>query len=275
MQNTALGFGLGMSRPITQAGAGGQSLDSRIRALFAKYSAVGGMWDFTDASTLFQDSAGTTPVTAASQPAGRANDLSGLGNHLIQATSASRPLYNGAGVTFDGVDDVLRSASSIDLSSAGTVYIALLFTPISASNAYPPYFIVGQMPWQPASSGVGVYGRSTASSVVGINPYTRAAGEVSSEKSFSLTQQAMVARYRLPAGTTAEAIRAVINGALVPPQGNSTISGAFPNAPVSMGSDPLGWGYSASYSVKRALVIGANLTDDEAALLTAWLGEVA
>ena len=40
---------------------------------------------------LFQDSAGTTPVTALGQSVGRILDKSGKGNHAIQATSASRP----------------------------------------------------------------------------------------------------------------------------------------------------------------------------------------
>jgi hypothetical protein len=40
---------------------------------------------------LFQDSAGTTPVTALGQSVGRILDKSDKGNHAIQATSASRP----------------------------------------------------------------------------------------------------------------------------------------------------------------------------------------
>lgn len=57
---------------------------------------------------LFQDSGGTTPVSAYGQPVGRANDLSGGGRHLIQATSAARPTLDSAGVlNFDGIDDSL------------------------------------------------------------------------------------------------------------------------------------------------------------------------
>ena len=51
-----------------------------------------GVWyDPSDFSTLFQDSAGTTPVTAVEQPVGLILDKSGRGNHATQATSASRP----------------------------------------------------------------------------------------------------------------------------------------------------------------------------------------
>lgn len=87
-----------------------QSLTAQVQALFAKYSAAGGMWDFTDMATLFQDSARTVPVTAASQPVGGVNDISGLHSVLAQPTSVKRPLFNGgAGAVFDGVDDSLAA----------------------------------------------------------------------------------------------------------------------------------------------------------------------
>lgn len=53
-----------------------------------------GVWfDPSDLSTLYQDSAGTTPVTAPAQPVGKMLDKSGRGNHATQSTSASRPTY--------------------------------------------------------------------------------------------------------------------------------------------------------------------------------------
>jgi len=70
-----------------------------------------GVWfDPSDLTTLFQDSAGTTPVTEAGQPVGRMLDKSGRGNHATQSTSASRPTYQvdstgRAYLSFDGVDD--------------------------------------------------------------------------------------------------------------------------------------------------------------------------
>jgi hypothetical protein len=54
-----------------------------------------GVWyDPSDLTTLFQDSAGTTPVTAVEQPVGRMLDLSGRGNHATQSTSAARPVLS-------------------------------------------------------------------------------------------------------------------------------------------------------------------------------------
>jgi hypothetical protein len=71
----------------------------------------GAWFDPSDLSTLFQDSAGTTPVTTAGQPVGKMLDKSGRGNHATQATSAARPTYQtGAGLhwlAFDGVGDYM------------------------------------------------------------------------------------------------------------------------------------------------------------------------
>lgn len=54
-----------------------------------------GCWfDPSDLSTMFQDSAGTTPVTAVAQPVGKILDKSGRGNHATQATSGARPLLS-------------------------------------------------------------------------------------------------------------------------------------------------------------------------------------
>ena len=62
-------------------------------ALFAG-GEVGAWYDPSDLTTLFQDSAGSTPVTAVEQPVGLMRDKSGRGNHASQATAASRPVLS-------------------------------------------------------------------------------------------------------------------------------------------------------------------------------------
>ena len=70
------------------------------------------IYNIQDISTLFQDAAGTTPVTAVGQPVGKILDVSGNGNHATQPITASRPtlIYeNGLyGLSFDGIDDYLN-----------------------------------------------------------------------------------------------------------------------------------------------------------------------
>ena len=85
--------------------------DMRLPRLGAMRSGgtEGAWYDPSDLSTLFQDSAGTTPVTASGQPVGKMLDKSGNGNHATQATAARRPTYQTgpARATIDNVDDRL------------------------------------------------------------------------------------------------------------------------------------------------------------------------
>jgi hypothetical protein len=75
-------------------------------------------YDPSDLTTLFQDSAGTTPVTADGQSVRRVLDKSGNGNHLTQANIANAPLYKTSGglhwLQFDGTDDFLVSAANLN-----------------------------------------------------------------------------------------------------------------------------------------------------------------
>lgn len=84
-------------------------------------------YDPSDLSTLWQDTAGTSAVTADGQSVARIDDKSGNGRHLVQATAGSRPLYKTSGglhwLLFDGTDDVLNvTASGI---GCGTVVVGV------------------------------------------------------------------------------------------------------------------------------------------------------
>ena len=89
--------------------------DFNPRELFS--ASEQGIWlDPSDFSTMFQDAAGTTPVTALGQPVGKILDKSGRGNHASQTTSASRPTLqqdsNGLYyLSFDGTDDGMATPS--------------------------------------------------------------------------------------------------------------------------------------------------------------------
>ena len=101
-------------RPVTRA-VSDTIRGFNPRSLFA--SGEQGIWlDPSDFSTLFQDAAGTTPVTALGQPVGKILDKSGRGNHATQSTAASRPTLqqdsNGMYyLSFDGTDDGMATPS--------------------------------------------------------------------------------------------------------------------------------------------------------------------
>lgn len=71
---------------VANAIRGATTLTERVRRALFSSGEQGGMWDATDMATLFQDSAGTTPVTAVSQPIGLMLDKSQglvLGSELV------------------------------------------------------------------------------------------------------------------------------------------------------------------------------------------------
>lgn len=74
----------------------------------------GVFWDFSDRSKLFTDD-GLTNITADGQAIYRADDKSGNGNHLRQATLGLRMLYKTDGTYHwalpDGVDDYMQTAA--------------------------------------------------------------------------------------------------------------------------------------------------------------------
>ncbi len=88
-----------------------------------------GVWlDPSDMATLFQDAAGTVPITAPGQPVGRVVDKSGNANHATQPINERRPVYRSDGtrhwLEFDGVDDRMRLDAGINLD-AGTILMAM------------------------------------------------------------------------------------------------------------------------------------------------------
>jgi len=109
MQMRNLAFrGLRLPRLGAMMQSGGQEALFTPADLFTG-SDTGAWYGPSDLSTLFQDSAGTTPVTTAGQPVGLMLDKSGRANHATQATAAARPTYQTgpARATLDKVDDRL------------------------------------------------------------------------------------------------------------------------------------------------------------------------
>lgn len=129
MMPMSLGLGLGLVH-------GGGASFSPVR-LFTT-GLHGAWWDPSDISTLFQDDAGTTPVTASGQTVGRMLDKSGNGNHAIQATASRRPVYTVSGSTaylaFEGVDDCLDAADNDTLDFGQGEWIAQMIASIGGTS---------------------------------------------------------------------------------------------------------------------------------------------
>lgn len=136
-----------------------------------------GVWyDPSDFSTMFQDSAGTIPVTAITQPVGCILDKSGKGNHATQPTSTNRPTLqqDDSGryfLLFDGTNDNLYTGS-IDLSVTNKLSVFAGIRKLSdASVAILAEFGTGAVNGSfflaaPRSGGAGNYGFNTQGTLV-------------------------------------------------------------------------------------------------------------
>lgn len=100
---------------------GSLTLSQRVQAILAGRD--GFAIDPSDTSTMFQDSAGSTPITAASQPVGRINAKWGNSPPAFtQATAAARPTWNGASsLLSDGVDDSLQATNVAMFSGVAAI----------------------------------------------------------------------------------------------------------------------------------------------------------
>ena len=120
----------------------GSELFSPI-SLFAN-GEQGAWYDPSDLTTLYQDSAGTTPVAADGDPVGLMLDKSGNGNHASQSVASARPIYRTDGalhwLEFDGVDDWLETTSNTGISGdfSATGYAA--YSSTYTGRNYPAIF---------------------------------------------------------------------------------------------------------------------------------------
>ena len=117
------GVGIGAMGRVQGPVSSGLWLPSALFALGEQ----GAWYDPSDMTTLFQDFAGTIPVTALGQPVGLMLDKSGRGNHAFQMTTTKRPLWqqDASGfyhLLFDGIDDFLTTAT-INFSSTSQASI--------------------------------------------------------------------------------------------------------------------------------------------------------
>lgn len=104
-----MGLGLGLSR---QSG-GAVDLGLAVQTIL---SGTAGFAFDPIVANLKQDVAGATPVVNVSDPVGRMNYQWGAAPpNWQQATAGSRPLWNGTGMAYDGVDDWMATFSNLAL----------------------------------------------------------------------------------------------------------------------------------------------------------------
>jgi hypothetical protein len=100
----------------------------RIRRLLFPSSIPGGMWTSLRQNSLFQDTAGATPVTAFGQTTRRLSDLSGNGYHFTRDTEINAPTYHSGIVPllrFDGTaQSMITPTMDFGGASSLSIYVA-------------------------------------------------------------------------------------------------------------------------------------------------------
>lgn len=218
-------------------------------------------------SSLTQDAAGTTPVTAAGQPVGRIMDLSGLVNHATQSVPAARPTYqiDSGGrpyLLFDGLDDRMITPT-IALSAAGRTVISAVR---KNSDATQGAIIEHRPAW------------TTAGGIAQFAPGSNGAATLGSRSQTSATQSIInsPASYAAPmtavlstvAQTGSHIMR--INGAQVAADTPAGSMAAL-SAGLSIGARDNGAGLIASIRLYVLLLIDRVLTATELARAEKWL----
>lgn len=201
-------------------------------------AARGLVLDPTILTSLYQDSAGTVPVTAPGQPVGRVLDQSGRANHATQGTPLARPtyrldIYGRAYLDFDGLDDALYSPNFQWGTNEVTVIAAVQKDSdanIACVAALGGYGAEGG--WRisaPASSGTQSWGGFSAA---GTNRFIAATGA-----QYAAPKMAVVS---LQAKTSAPFVRLRVNGAQVAEstatQGATTIYAANVSSAILIGT---------------------------------------
>lgn len=142
-----------------------------------------GVWyDPSDLSTLFQDSAGTIPVTALEQPVGRMLDKSGRGNHATQATSANRPVVSARVniLTYsEQFDNAAWSKEYVTVTADATVapngaLTADKLVETAANNVHDVY----RLSFAPATYSLSVYAKAAERSWIKLENYDGATDRI-------------------------------------------------------------------------------------------------
>ena len=231
----------------------------------------GAWYDPSDLSTMFQDSAGTTPVTADGQPVGKILDKSGRGNHASQATAAKRPLYKTSGglhwLQFDGVDDALATAS-IDFTSTDKIDIFVgAYAPSAATSMFLELSTSGNLT-------AGAFYITDNESIGGLGT-TRVTGTLTGGGELITTPpDLLVLTNQFAITTSPDNYKARVNGLVSPatPYGAGSGTGNFGNYPLFIGAR----NQASSFFNGRIypmIVLGRLATTQEITDTETWVAE--
>lgn len=135
------------------------TVESSAPSAYSPSSASPALWlDISDLSTLFQDTAGTVPVTAVGQTVKRINNKGSAGGYFSNSTGW--PLEQGAGSSYKlNMSGTSLFASSFNATSVGSVSaieFIVGFAPSLASSNTDPWYAPSVIQVANGNSGLGI-----------------------------------------------------------------------------------------------------------------------
>jgi SPP1 family predicted phage head-tail adaptor len=219
----------------------------------------GAWYDPSDFSTMFQDTDGTTPVTAVGQAVARINDKSGRGNHATQSNATARPILrqDSSGfyyLEFDRVDDRLATASFNMASTAVTAAAAIIRSASGSANLFS--FTTSNE--NENNSFVLWSCRAITANDMGI------AGRVTTTRTAISAGQAVGTQQIIRASwdTSAPSMSLVLNKSQIASSDQSMGSGSFGNKPLTIGSTATGGNFYLG-RLYGALIVSRLLSEQE------------
>jgi hypothetical protein len=226
----------------------------------------GGYFDVSVASSVWQDTAATTPATTGTTVA-RLDDLSGNGRNLLQSTSGSRPTLTISGdlayLETDGAGDFMASAANMTLGPT-PIYIGLALKRSNDTNAAMFGAMVNSTDFARVANFTGRLGTQTRIASLAIAQENALTGVASVN-----TTNRFVVLCRVSTGQSG--IR--LNGASEITAVNSwTGSENVASCGLGLGASSLTTSSNLAFQFYAGLVIEKSLSAGEIASLTTWLG---
>ena len=232
-------------------------------------------YDLSDPATLFQDSAGATPVTASGQSIGRVNDKGSAAQAILQASSGLRPLYNVSSglhsAAFDGSDDALATAGNINLSGTDkiTIFAAVRKNQVATSGIISEFsenYNTNAGSWYLVDGGVTLPGARFSSASRGAAVAAVAQGSETAASYPAGTNAVLIASHDISGDrTTLEA-----NGVAAPNGTGDKGAGNFGNYPLFVGARG-GTSGRVNINLYQHLIVRRLCTADEIAAMRTWL----
>ncbi len=264
-------------RRLTRRGGSvppGPSPDAELEAFLT--GKVGFARDPADLSTLWQDVAGTVPVTAAGQPVARWDGkFTSTPRRMTQATASFCPAYDGAGLAFDGTDDRLDTPTGLgEMSNGAPGY----FTCVKARfNALPAQSTLHAFSAITSTNNRGWFGllANGAAQFFGRRTDGDTQANLASSAGVLTTGVDYVISFEVDAAGTGN-VRCWVNGALVltgalagsPGNFSSTTSPRVregSNLGNTVGAFMNGW-------MRRRVDVAQAVSDADRAMIEAWVG---